>query len=243
MRRLAVTALICALCTGVAGASLGAPVVARNKAVVRVKACSLADHTAVFYARMRKVRGTRRMKLKFTLLERPAGLRRFLRVKAPGLTRWHRSALRVKAYGYSQEVRGLHDGSAYRMRVRYRWYGDHKLLRSARRTSRICRMFVPLPNLRVQILGATAGTPWHYTARVSNVGEAPADDVAVQLRVKGGEVDTKTISHIDAGASVDEPFDGPSCQGGRFAFIVDPTGTIAESNEADNRASHACPAG
>jgi CARDB len=242
MRRLAVTALIAIAAAGLAGAALGAPELARSKAAVRVKSCSLEDRSAVFYGRMRRVRGTKRMRMKFTLLERAAGLHRFVHVAAPGLKRWRKSAEGVRAYGYSQEVRGLHGGSAYRMRVRYRWYGeDHKLLKSARRTSRVCRMYVPLSNLRPRIVDTSAlgDGVWRYRVRVTNLGQVSADDVAVQLSVDGGVVNTETISHLDPGESQRLALDGPACRR-KYAFLVDPHGTIAEINETDNKAAASC---
>ena len=237
---MAVTALILLASAGVAGAALAAPELARPKTAVRVKACSLEDQTAVFYARMRKVRGTKRMRMRFTLLERAAGLRTYKRVLVPGLSRWHKSAEGVRSYGYSQEVRGLHAGSTYRMRVRYRWYGaGHKLLKSARRTSRPCRMFVPLSNLRARIVDVRSGDTWLYTARVTNTGQATADNVPVRFSVDGGVVDTQYIGHLDPGDAWHHTFNGPACEK-RYAFVVDPDNAVPETNESDNRASASC---
>ena len=246
MRRLAVTALILAAAAPVAGAAPGAPawmpLGAKAKTAVRVKSCSIQDHSAIFYARMKKLRRTWRMRMRFTLLEREPGSSRFKRVRAPGLSRWHRSAAGVRAYGYSQEVRGLHDGAAYRMRVRYRWYdADNGLQRSSRRTSRACRMFVPLANLRVRVLGAQPQGygVWRYSGRVVNSGEVAADDVPVRLAVDGHVVDTQTVSHLEPGESADRAFDGPSCTW-RFTFRVDPGWTIPETDERDNGATALC---
>jgi hypothetical protein len=216
--------------------------VARSKTAVKVRSCSIEEQRAVFYARMRRLRGTRRMKMRFTLLERPAGLLRFKRVRAPGLSRWRRSAAGVRSYGYSQAVRGLHEGSAYRMRVRYRWYDrDGDLQRSARRTSRTCRMFVPLANLRVRALEyrALGGGVWRYRARVVNVGRAAADGVAVQLAVDGGVVNTETVDRLSPGEAAFLDFDGPACQR-RYVFEVDPEHGVPEANEGDNRAFVGC---
>jgi CARDB protein len=243
MRRLAVTAVICLAGAGLAGAALGAPEVARTKEFVRVKSCSLDDHMAVFYARMRRVRGTSRMKVKFTLLERPAGVGRFVRVVAPGLSRWHRSAEGVGAYGFRQGVRGLHEGSSYRMRVRFRWFGwNRKLLREAQRTSGACLMFVPEPNLKVRLLGhwptATMGL-WSYGVRVRNAGPADADDVMVQFSVDGSAVATKTIAHLGPGESRSRYFTAPACTS-QYSAVADPDDSVAESNEDDNSASASC---
>jgi hypothetical protein len=243
MRRFAVTVLVLiAAAVMVAAASAAVPLLAKPRATVRVKSCSLEDQSAVFYGRMRKLHGTRRMKMKFGLLERPAASRHFKRVHAPGLARWRRSAVGVRAYGYSQEVRGLQNGSVYRMRVRYRWYDkDNQLQRSARRTSRPCRMFVALANLHPRLVDTRGlgGGVWRYRVRVFNTGEAAADDIPVQLSVDGAIVETKTVSHLGPGESIRLAFDDTACTN-RYSFRVDPDGTLPESNEADNRASASC---
>jgi hypothetical protein len=241
MRRLAITALTALAAAGLAGGALGSPEIAKSKAYVRIKSCSLDDHSAVFYGRMRKVAGTRRMSMRFALLERVAGSRRFKRVHAPGLTHWRKSAEGVRSYGYSQEVRGLEDGAAYRMKVRYRWWGAaHKLLKSAHRRSRTCRMFVPLANLSVRLLDAgPSGDVWRYRVRVANRGQATADDTAVQLAVDGGVVDTETISHLEPGETQRKDFNGPACVH-LWSAVADPANAISETNEADNRAAALC---
>ncbi len=243
MRRLAVTSLILVAAALMAAASLGAvPHVARSKATVRVKSCSLVEKTAVFYGRMRKRRGTRRMRMRFGLLERAAGSHHFKRVHAPALAHWRKSAEGVRAYGYSQEVRGLNDGSTYRMRVRYRWYDkNNKLQRRARRTSRACRMFVPLPNLRLRLVDTLplGGGVWRYRVRVSNSGQLGAGEVAVRLSVDGEAQGTKTIPALEPGESLRLAFNGSACKT-RYAFNVDPDGTVPESNESDNRVFSGC---
>src|SRR3954453_4046181 len=243
MRRLAVTALILVAAARTAATAAGAlPLIAKSKATVKVKSCSLEEKTAVFYARMKKLRGTRRMKLKFSLLERPAASRRFRRLHVSDLSRWHKSAVGVRAYVYSQEVRGLQGGSTYRMRVRYRWYDkDDDLQRRARRTSRPCRMFVPLANLGVVPVSRWyARGGWHYRVRVRNNGRAAAGGIVVQLFVdQTANAARQTVSHLEPGESKRLTLDGPKCTK-RYGFRVAPDGTVPESNESDNRAPAAC---
>ena len=242
MRRLAITALIALAAAGLVAVASGSPLLSTSKAYVKVKSCSLEDRSAVFYARMRRLRGTERMQMKFTLLERAPGSDRFTRVRARGLSRWRKSSEGVRAFGYSQEVRRLHDGSAYRMRVRYRWYDqDAQLQRSVRRTSRICRMYVPLPNLRVRVIdaGPYGAGVWRYRAGVANVGLAPADAVPVQFSVDGGVVDSETIPHLASWDAQRVVFYGPVCKS-RFGFVVDPAAQITEGDETDNEAAAPC---
>jgi hypothetical protein len=240
MRRLAITAVTVLALASLAGAAHAIIGVAKSKAVVKLRSCSLEDHSAVFYGRMRKLAGTRRMQMRFALLERGAD-GRFRRVRAPALAHWRKSKEGVRSFGYRQVVRGLKDGAAYRMRVRFRWYdADHELLRSVRRTSRTCRMYVRLPNLTVRILDAQpAGGVWRYRVRVTNVGKAAADDVSVRLTIDGSVVRTETISHLDPGEARRAGFYGPACKHD-FVAAVDPDGAISETSESDNTATGAC---
>ena len=243
MRRLSITGLILiAVAATSVAASATVPVVAKPRTIVKVKSCSLDEKTAVFYARMRKLHGTRGMKMKFTLLERAAGTSHFKSVRAPGLKHWRKAAGGVRAYGYSQEVRGLQGGATYRMRVRYRWYDTAgELQRSARRTSRPCRMFVPLANLRLRLLDRfpLGGGSWRYDVRVDNAGLSPADEVTTRLFVDGAPAGTAVVSHLEPGESSLVRLDGPACHF-RYVVRVDPDGMVPEGNESDNRASALC---
>jgi CARDB len=240
MRRWAI--ILLALATAApAGASV-LPDVARPRAVVKLKSCSLEERSAVFHARMRRVRGTERMGMKLTLLERPGG-GRYRKVDAPKLGRWRKSRFGVGSFRYRQRVEGLTEGSTYRLRVRYRWYGeDGERLKSARRTSRACRQFVALPNLRVRLVGSgrtrVAGV-WRYDVRVRNAGQAPAAHVPVQLSVDGAAVDTLEVSRLRAGEARTVRFRGPVCER-NYEAAADPDGAIQESDETDNRQSGPC---
>jgi len=244
MRRLGLTGaiLVAVAATAAATAMATPPVDARHRATVKVKSCSLDEKAAVFYARMWKLHRTRRMKMKFTLLERAAGASRFKRVPTAGLRRWRKSAEGVRAYGFRQEVRGLQGGATYRMRVRYRWYDEvGDLQRSARRMSRPCRMFMPLANLRLRLIdryALGAGT-WRYRVRVTNAGWSAADEVATRLFVDGTPAGTAVTSHLEPGESSRIALDGPACKL-HYSIRVDPDGSVAESNESDNRVSALC---
>ncbi len=101
---------------------------------------------------MRRVGGTGRMSMRFTLLQRDPG-ERFRRVRAPGLCRWQRSRYGVRRFAHRQRVRGLADGSDYRMRVDFRWYGgDGDVIRRRRLTSSDLLAGQLLPNLQVDLV-------------------------------------------------------------------------------------------
>jgi hypothetical protein len=250
MRRKAVNAAVLAAClaggslvpahatpTNPAGLETASPL-----AWVKVSSCSRFDHTAAFYARVHRLAGTDRMAMRFTLLERSAD-EDYGPVRAPGLGRWRKSKPGVRAFGYRQRVRGLADGSLYRMQVDFRWYdADGELLRRSRRRSRVCSQAGPLPNLRAKVVGAARTQidgVTRYQVRVANRGRAAADQVGVRFAVDGSAVDTQTVERLEPGAVAFLSFRGPDCESGVEA-TVDPDGTVLETIEDDNVQSLSC---
>src|SRR3954468_14636631 len=159
---------------------------AKAKTSIKVRRCETGanpdDRLATFYARMRPFRRTRRMMIRFVLIQRsPDGESP---VTAPRrLTRWHRSRRGVTAFGFAQTVKGLQAGVTYVASVRYRWIGRHKrTIASVRRRSAECRQDGDLPNLTVGRItarsGLAAGTET-YTVPVTNTGKAAANSVTV----------------------------------------------------------------
>lgn len=210
-------------------------------ASVSLLGCSLSDHSAAFYARMKLVDGADRMALRFTLLER-TGVEGDKAVKAPGLRRWHWSKPGVVALRYRQGVRNLAENATYRARVDFRWYSaaGAELERAQRRSPR-CRQFVSLPNLTAQIthVGATkvAGVK-RYQTLVTNTGEAAVAAVPVRLSVDGDVVDTVSLS-LGPHEARTVVIRGPECH--RLARVeADPEKTIAETSEDDNAHELAC---
>ena len=128
------------------------------------------------------------MSVRFTLEESVAG-GRYRAVTAPGLGVWRKSRAGVRAFAYRQRVKALAEGSAYRVKVQYRWHRrDGSVVKTAQRRSKACRQTDPLPNLRVQRIGGrAAGAPGkvRYGISVSNRGAAPAPATRVLLWVDG----------------------------------------------------------
>lgn len=239
MRRHALTVAVLAFCL-LAPASAAE---ASRLAGVKVSSCSRVDHTGSFYGRMSRLPLTERMAMRFTLLVRGPAETRYTAVKAPGLRRWHRSELRVRAFGYRQRVRGLADGALYRMQVDYRWFdADGEVIRRARRRSRTCNQVGPLANLHVRIVKAMPTAiegVSRYRVRIANRGTAAAQGVDVRLSVDGSDVDTHTIATIEPGAVKFRSFRGPDCVT-EVTAVVDPDNTVRETAEGDNAQSRAC---
>src|SRR5215204_2415752 len=102
-------AVLCATCVGAAVASQPVSTAGAKRAAVRVLSCDRSDQEALFRGSMRRVGGTGRMSMRFTLLQRDPG-ERFRRVRAPRLSRWKRSRYGVLRFAHRQRVRGLREG-------------------------------------------------------------------------------------------------------------------------------------
>jgi hypothetical protein len=237
MRRTIATALCLAASAAVPAAAGTGP------ASVRVAGCSPADHSAVFYARMKRVPRTTSMALRLTLLAR-TGQAGFSPVRVPGLGRWRKSQPGRSGFAVRQRVRNLTDGAAYRARVEFRWK-DAKgaVVHSERRTSHRCSMVGrPLPNLRARPVWAHTTDVTgvlRYAVRVSNVGHASAQLVPVRLSVDGSEVNTRTLAALAPDQSMLLFFRGPACER-TVTAAADPAGLIPERDETDNATQVAC---
>ena len=241
-----VAALLAVLGAGVATrASAGPDTSLRGRALaaVRVVECVRSDHTASFYARVRRVKGAERMGMRFTLLERMGEGAPLKPRRVPGLGRWRKSRPGRRAFGVRQRVRNLVEGSAYRMRVSFRWYdADGEVIKRTRRRSRVCRQFGLRPNLQVKLLNAErtdVPNVLRYFVSVSNVGKAAAHDAPVRLAVDGRNAGVKTVHLLRRAETKTLSLRGPVCDG-RADAQADPDNVIAESAETDNSDSRAC---
>jgi hypothetical protein len=220
-------------------------------AKVRVVECrggeGSAGGSAAFRARMSAVEGTRRMSLRFGLVERLYGERRSRRVDVHGLGNWHRSEKGVASFSYLQRVKGLRPGASYRAVVDFRWTGrGGSRILSEQRRSGVCRQPGGPPNLRVRKIAvepAAAGLTATYAVTVANIGGSAARGFGVELTVgRDWHTDREDVDSLAAGSSRTISFTGPWCAGRRISAMADPDGTVAETNEGDNRREVACPA-
>src|SRR3954469_17365208 len=159
----------------------------------RLSACAtgpqVGDRSAAFSASMPSVPGARRMAMRFTLQARVPPSLVFAPVDVPGLRVWKRSAVGRVGFIFTQRVQGLGSPAAYRAVVRFRWLGrGHRLLRTARRVTAICRQRDWRPDLRAGAL-TVAPAPTRDTATyrlvVRNRGRGDASPFDVALDVAG----------------------------------------------------------
>jgi hypothetical protein len=232
----------------VTGAALCSPAAAQanDTARVRMLSCEPAQENvggAVTYAaRMHAVPGTKRMSLRFRLLQK-AGDGEFEPVSAEGLEVWRKSRLGAEVFYYEQRIEGLRQGAVYRTVVRYRWRDkDGELIHTARRRSEVCAQGGGLPNLRVAAIdvhrGEVEGTAV-YKVKILNGGAVPARTVGVVLRVDGEIVDEEVIDLLDPKETQTVTFNGPVCHR-HMRVVVDPKDLITESREQDNALDPSC---
>jgi CARDB len=229
--------------------ALGAPTASRAaQASVSLAECHPSDDVtqrfASFNGQMRSIAGTKQMAMRFTLLERIGeGASRFKPVSLPDLKPWRRSKAGARMFIYAQRVTALRDDGAYRMRVQFRWYGDHRtLLRSTTLRSRTCRQPAPLPDLSVSSITSTpamAAGQRVYSIAVANDGQGEARNVPVELKVDGTVAGRSSIDLLPAQESSVVQIQGPQCALSVRA-VVDPDRVVPETDDSDNALTVPC---
>jgi hypothetical protein len=101
--------------------------------------------SADFEGRMKAVRGTHRMAMRFEVQER-IGTTPWTRVEASPLRHWRRSSPGVASFSFVQRVENLRLEGAYRVVVAFRWRDrSGQVIRVARDASDPCRAAEPVP--------------------------------------------------------------------------------------------------
>jgi hypothetical protein len=247
MHRLGIfTVVLTLVAVCASGASAGANSTQPLSSVV-VAACHPSDAVdqrfATFAGQMQAVKGTQRMAMHFTLLER-LNAPDFSAVGLFDLKPWRRSKKGVSSFIYTQRVTALHDGGSYRMRVQFRWYdSDGSVIKTKTMRSGVCHQPASLPNLEISSItaspGAVQGTS-NYVVTVENAGSGDAGAVDVALKVDGGSPITAQLPLVSAGKTATATLTGPACASFVRA-VADPRDKIDETNEKDNALGTACP--
>jgi hypothetical protein len=218
-----------------------------GQATVSVADCHrsdvVADRFASFNGQMRTLPGARRMAMHFTLLERlGGGAHSYKPISLPDLKSWRWSKAGARMFIYAQRVTALRDNGTYRMRVQFRWYGDHKtLLRSTTVRSHACRQPAPLPDVTITSIAGGPATSGQrtYSVTVANDGDGEARDVPVSLKVDGAVVGSSTLDLLPAQESSVVRIAGPEC-----AFtvraIANPDRVFPESDGSNNALTVPC---
>jgi CARDB len=247
MRRIAITAALLASALAPATAA-AAPATATGAA--RLVSCDSAlapaDRLATFEGRMRTVRGTARMQMRFTLQTRAKDQVNWHALAAPGFGRWLSADPGVGRYVYTKRVVSLFAPASYRTVVRFRWLGrgGHRIA-SDRSTSPVCRQLDLRPNLRplgIQERPGADARHARYVVPVVNRGKSAAGPFDVVVTVEGATLAPARTPDLAPGERALVEVVGPPCTPGSLLGVdVDPTGAVDERVEADNRLSVACP--
>jgi hypothetical protein len=236
----------------IAGASLLAlPAAAQSANLPRASAqldrchasLDAAQRYAVFSGVMRSLRaGQDRMDMRFDLFRRAPGAFAFKRVAAPGLGVWKRADAGVGRLKFKQKVEALTAPAAYRAVVSFRWINaNSRVFARAQHVTATCQQPDLRPNLRIgRVVPPDAGRI--YTVTVRNDGRSAARGFDVSLSVGGATVvPSQTVGFLGAGQGTTLKFSGPLRCTDPVVATADSGSAVAESNEADNGLTVACP--
>jgi hypothetical protein len=238
----------------VASGSAAAPPRAQLTGFACTHALEPGARAVSIYAVMRPLSGTRKMAIRFDLLQRSTGLPAEP-VQVGDLGVWKSPAnptlgqLPGDVWRLQKTVYNLDVPFTYQFRVAFRWTGAHgKVLGTATRYSRTCRQRELRPDLAVKSITVSpdASHPKKdlYTAVIVNQGLtgagpfqvlfAPGDTSAPQ---------TATISYLGAGKSRTLSFVGPVCDPTNPPTVsADSASQIDDFNRENNVMSAVCPA-
>ena len=207
--------------------------------------CDRSDQAAAFEGRMDRVSGAERMQMRFTLQVSTHDEPRWTRLSVPGFSAWVTSEPGRSRYVYTKRVESLLAPASYRVKLRFRWLdADGELLKSARATSRSCRVPDRRPDLRVIDLSAvrvsTSSRRYDVVVRNSGREDAPASEV--ELELADGTVLSGQVPPIAHGDREDVFLSGPACApGDELTATADADDEVDERDEDRNVVSFGCP--
>jgi CARDB len=249
MRRIAFILVLVAgaLAPAAASAVPASSAVGGARLVSCVSALDPADRVAAFEGRMRIVRGSARMQMRFTLQTRSPDQVHWHALAAPGFGRWLSSNPGIGRFVYTKRLVALEAPASYRTLVRFRWLGrDGHRVASDRSTSPICHQADLRPNLKPLGIDERPGADAEharYVVPVTNRGKTAAGPFDVVVTVDGATLTPAQSPDLDPGEKALVEVEGPPCTAGSMLTVdVDPTGAVDERDEVDNRLSVPCPA-
>ena len=219
MRQLAmIAALLAGALVPATASAAPATAISSARLVSCESALNPADRLATFEGRMRTLRGTSRMQMRFTLQTRGTDQVSWHALAAPGFGRWLTADPGVGRYVYTKRVVSLFAPATYRTLVRFRWLGrGGRRIASDRSTSPICHQLDLRPNLRPLGIderpGADAGHV-RYVVPVTNRGKTAADPFDVVVTVDGATLTPAQSPGLDPGERALVEVEGPPCTAG-----------------------------
>ena len=205
-------------------------------------------------ATMRPLTGTRKMAIRFELLQRSPGLP-VQEVSGGDLGVWRSppsptlGQLPGDVWRLQKSVYNLDVPFTYQFRVSFRWSGVHgKVLGSTTRYTQTCRQRELRPDLTVTSItvAAVAGHPKKelYTAVIANQGLTGAGPF--QVLFAPGDTSpptTDTVAFLGAGKTRTLSFVGPLCDAANPPTVsADSASQVDDFNRANNVLAAVCPA-
>jgi hypothetical protein len=205
----------------------------------------MAQRTATFTASMPALATTRRMQMRFTLLQRRGTADGYQRIDVPGWGDWERSDPGRPGFIFTKRVESLYAPAAYKAVVVFRWYDKRgHLQRQASRVTGACAQPDPRADLVLASFSAARSGRDQalYTLIVRNAGLADAGAFAVALTTGGTDAAPIALGPIASGQIAQGTVAGPACEPGTTVTIrLDPADAIDEADETDNVVNRPCP--
>lgn len=205
------------------------------------------SRAAAFTGSMPALSGTRRMQMRFQLLQRPgmSSRARFRKVAVPGWSGWVTSDPGRDGFVFTKRVEALSVPAAYRATITFRWLDARgHAQKTLSRTTSTCEEPDPRADLVLASLSATpvGGSQAAYAITVENDGLTEADPFAVTLTIDGTVSNPLTLGPIAPGAQATGSLAAPRCTpGSTITVTLDVAGTVDESVESDDVVQRACP--
>jgi hypothetical protein len=203
-----------------------------------------AERFAVFTGSMPALAGTERMWMRFDLMTRATGAKRWRRVKAPAFSRWDRSAPSRAGFVYTKRVERLEQEASYRAVVRFRWLARRgRVQRERVLRTKACLQPSQRPNLRVVSFAIAPGPDaGHARYVVTLVNAGPVAAGAFAVAISGlSEVLVQPVPGLAPAERTTLEIRGPACQSGaHVTATLDAQGDVRESDEDDNRSVRGC---
>jgi hypothetical protein len=198
---------------------------------------------ATFTAAMPALTGTRRMQMRFVLMQRASRGASFTAIDVPGWG-WVRSDAGRAGLIATKRVASLVPGAAYRAVVTFRWYDARgRRQRQTTRTTRTCNQPDTRADLTLEDLTAVAqGANAVYTVVVRNVGGSASGPSTVALTVGGAGAASVPLAALDVAAVGSAAVTAARCTPGSTVTIrLDAGRDVDEAREADDVVTRPCP--
>ena len=248
MRRPTLIVLLALLALGTGAAPASADKVTLSaKTTTCTTGADDASRAAAFTGAMPAAAQTKRMQMRFVLIQRkgtgPKGI--FKKLAVPGWGGWVKSDPDRQGFVFTKRVEALRAPAGYRAVITFRWLdGKGHVQRTATRTTPVCEQPDPRPDLVLSGVDATASgkSTAAYTVSIGNEGHSDAVPFAVTITVDGTVSAPVTLGPIVASGRLTGTLAAPRCTPGSMIMVtVDVANTVAESVEGDDAVQRPCP--